>query len=477
MARVSGAPGDVIPTDGAERSAGIEALALSIFNAAQADGAPITMAEARQLASQQAAAVPAKTEPTLAPGAELPVAEEQEPVSVLAPPQPTAQQQQLATYSAHRSRVKRLAEQAGVSYDEADDMLQGGYDWADIDFTRGEPLKRYHTGGLPTPTQLAVAMDKSGLTGKAFDRRMADQRQREENVRRSRMLAGPSAAANAVNLFNTLPPDWQNVVAAGRLTPNLTQTGVTPLGAQVGEQRIRELQAEIDARAREGEANRDQQWRQFQATSDAAADERDVRRQQFEAEQEARMAALQQAADKMSADLQLTRDRIQAEERIAAGNNQTAITTEGMRNPPLEDRMSAALQGKQLESRQAARQSAPGLYNLMMGLSDSPDAKKLLQDIAAQADATFGGFGDESIAAMDDHLLSLAQQAVAMGITDTPLLDPAERAKLISRHGTASGWKGGRGSTLGNWLSNGGRPVDPRRLQQVQGPPQQSAAR
>ena len=476
MARVSGAPGDVIPTDGAERSAGIEALALSIFNAAQADGAPITMAEARQLASQQAAAVPAKTEPTLAPDAELPVAEEQEPFSVLAT-QPTAQQQQLAAYSAHRSRVKRLAEQAGVSYDEADSMLQSGYGEAGIGFSPGNSLDGGGAGGLPSPTQLAVAMDKSGLTGQAFDRRMADQRQREENVRRSRMLAGPSAAANAVNLFNTLPPDWQNVVAAGRLTPNLTQTGVTPLGAQVGEQRIRELQAEIQARASEGEANRDQQWRQFQATADAAADQRDILRQQFEAEQAARMAAIEQNAAKMNADLQLSLDNTQAQKEIAAARNETEIKTEGMRNPPLEDRMNAALQGKQLESRQTTQQGDPGLYNLMVGLSDSPEAKKLLQDLAAQADVTHGGFGDESIAAMDDALRALAYRAVAMGITDTPLLDVNERARLISRHGTASGWKGGRGSTLGNWLSGGGKPVDPRRLQDGQRPPQPTAAR
>lgn len=456
MARVFGAPDDTLPTDSAEREAGVNALAVSIFNSAHASGSPITFDEARTLARQEADSVPPRTEPTPAPGAEALVADEPAPASVMAPPQPSAQQVQSASYQAHRQRVKRYAERTGMTYDEADKALREGYAAAGITFTPGKPLAGTGTGGLPSVTDYAVAGDASGLAGKAFDRRMEDQRQRQENVRRRGMLAGSSPTANAVNLFNTLPPEWQNVVAAGRLTPNLTQTGVTPLGvdaARAGnssEDKIRMLQLDIDARQAEADAARtqqqaqwDEQWRRQEAQR-----QEDQRQREEERGFDAEFKREEMEFRRGEAEAQRNSD-----ERRATAQNETQRDIATINRPDPQAQMSLSVNEERRKSRDNLQNTNPGLYNLMLGYIDHPAAITFLRDtIAPSADNGWlgEGFNDSAVRRMDDNLLAIANQAASMGIPDSPLWDPAVRAEIINRYGRNSGWSGGRGGWWGS---------------------------
>lgn len=467
--RTLGAPSDVLPTEDADREDALNALAVSLFNQMRAGGAPITMEEARAMASDQAgtrqAPAPVSDNPAAAIVSGSAAAEINPALRERAAPSPpTADQLRRQSYNAHRSRVARLAQQAGVSADEAESMLLRGYDEQGIRIApngRGGLLLE-GPGGAPTAVELGEAM--SDLTNLATDRRIADENARKEAWRSQAMLAGPNAARNAVNLFNTLPDEWKNVVAAGRLTPNLNQTGVTPLARDAamasGDDRIRALQMQIAAEDARAQRQMQQQMMQFQATQAGADADRDLRAQQFEAEQAARIAAMQQSASqvaaRIAADLQLSRDNTQARREDAA-EERAARRYVADRQYQTPDQQLATARLAQQQTQQSALLAGndPALRDIMMGNYQTGSASKYLANLAGQSDlsGTFKGFGPEDAQRFDAELAAIAERAALMGIPNHPFNNPEERAKVVQRYGLNTPWRGGRAH---GWVAGAG---------------------
>lgn len=464
ISRTLGAPIDTLPTEGADRNDAIDALAVSLFNQMRAGGAPITMEEARAMAADQANATRAP-----APIAPAPVSENNAaslltggPAEIInpalreqpAPPKPSADQLRRSSYNAHRSRVARMAEQAGVSADEAESMLLRGYEDQGIRITpngRGG-LALEGPGGAPTASEMGAAM--SELSNLAIDRRIADQNARKEAWRSQAMLAGPNAARNAVNLFNTLPEEWRNVVAAGRLTPRLSQTGVTPLGrdaaAAGGDDRIRALQLQIAAEDARAQRQMQQQMMQFQATQTGADADRDMRAQQFEAEQAARLAALQQNANQVAArmnlDLQLNRENAGARAEEAAAEQEARLAIARVQHPD----PTRAMQQQWLAQRQQSMLTGdPGRRDLIEGRYKTGPAVTQLKQLALDNDSSLIGFSPENAVAFDAALTGIADEAERLtGNARHPFRDPAVRRQIIQRYGLAPWLSGGRGGIL-----------------------------
>lgn len=184
--------------------------------------------------------------------------------------------------------IERLRTRAGVSEVQLRTLRQG----AD-----GEP-------GL-NDTALIERLRMMGT-----DRKNADLEARKANVRSHAMLAGPNAARNAVNAFNTLPPDWQATVTAKSLRPDLA--GTTPNDVSAARARDGGRNDELIARLSMFETQQKQAGLDRQADKEKHEADMQMRQQAFE-------AAQAQQAHTNNFEIEKLRAEIQRNQQQAAG--------------------------------------------------------------------------------------------------------------------------------------------------------------
>jgi hypothetical protein len=350
------------------------------------------------------------------------------------------------TGRAEELRIARLAEKAGITYDEAREQYLAAK-------SNLSPNAGIAPDGLMTPEGIRLATES--LRGLARDQQAARRRELRERNQRRGMLAGSNVRANEANAIAAMSDeDVAEVVRARMLPP-----GVAAAEAQAGVEGVKlGIQGkEADARLAAIEAGIDKARADYQLQRD----EFSQRQKQWDAEQTERKSRLEQdAADRAGERNQFletlksqhAKDMAELQVTLAGVNNQSAGLQAKIEADAAKQRAEQDLAKRGMEM--SYQKSNPGLYDIIAGRGTTEAAIRELKGIASRSDnfqwLAGGGFGEREATAMNDELLGLARQAELLGMP-TRLNDPAYRRELIKKWGYASGWSGGRGGWFGDF--------------------------
>ena len=217
---------------------------------------------------------------------------------------------------------------------------------------------------------------------------------------------------------------------------------------------------EIEARASEGNAAREEAAKVRQAELDQQRNQFEMtmkRMEQQHGEQMARLeAAGKDAEQRHLQTLEGMRGDTASRTAGAAATVEGARITAGAATGEAEAKRDAAATQQRTALELQMQEKSPGLYDVMTGNASTEDAIRELKRIAAGADRfqylPGGGFGAREAESMNDHLKRLQRQAELMGL-ESPLADPEYRRDLIKQWGYSSGWAGGRGGWMGDWFN------------------------
>lgn len=335
-------------------------------------------------------------------------------------------------------RIKRLAQQAGVSRQEARRLYEEGLKAVAEDASL---IDSDIPGNSLTPNQLSRATQT--LRDMAGTRRDAAEEDRRKKWSAMTYLAGGAQNLTGANrgMYAALAdmPEEERVQSLQNMMPGAQYT------------------AAVDAAAAKGDPESEARLLAIEANMENSKAERLQQEQQFTTKLQDDRLAREEASKTQLAQINAANAKALAEMNAAnLRNNLEWETRFNMAKMPIDSEKAAqeAAANRESQNREMAFQTAnPGLYDVMTGTHNTNAAIDQLKGIAARSDSfqylPGWGFGLREAESMNDELLGLVRRAEMLGI-QSPLADPAVRRELIKRWGYSSGWSGGRGGWFGN---------------------------